>query len=214
MNNKSAKNCSKLKSLMSRYAALTARYSSTVALLNSNLSTATKENHEILRHQSCRIYELCRKSQRDVEEHRTAHGFCEARKRTTLGRPLTLRQEEILRLMADGLTAKEIAYRTQLSPKTIEFHKGVIYDKLGVRTTAAVVRHAFRSGLIAESEVRPQAKVFRVVFYSDELERLSLAFVSAPDEGEAEKKLRAGLPHLRDLKVTALAVAEGLFILD
>src|SRR5687767_1020261 len=102
---------------------------------------------------------------------------------------LTARQQQILLLIVEGLTAKEIGHRTGVSAKTIEFHKAKIYDRLGVRSTAAIVRYALRAGLIVESDVKPQQKVFRVSFCCDELEgSLSVAFVRAIDETEAVVK--------------------------
>ena len=62
---------------------------------------------------------------------------------------LTVRQLEVLRLIAEGLTAKEIANLLHLSAKTAVFHKMAIMDKLGVRTTAELTRYAVEHGIVA-----------------------------------------------------------------
>jgi DNA-binding NarL/FixJ family response regulator len=61
---------------------------------------------------------------------------------------LTPRQREVLQLVAEGLQAKEIAARLNLSPKTVEFHKYRIMDELGLRTTAELSRYAARHGIV------------------------------------------------------------------
>jgi DNA-binding NarL/FixJ family response regulator len=52
------------------------------------------------------------------------------------GGHLTTRQREVLQLVAEGKSAKEIANLIGISIKTVEFHKAAIMDQLGVRTTA------------------------------------------------------------------------------
>ncbi len=59
-------------------------------------------------------------------------------------RKLTLRQREILRLLADGDSAKEIAKRLKISPRTVEFHKYSMMDSLGVSTSAELIRFALK----------------------------------------------------------------------
>ena len=61
--------------------------------------------------------------------------------------PLTPREHDILRAMADGLAAKAIAARLGLALKTVENHKIRVFDKLGVRTQAQAVSMAFALGL-------------------------------------------------------------------
>ena len=57
-------------------------------------------------------------------------------------RKLTLRQREILRLLTDGLSAKKIAKRLDISPRTVEFHKYSMMDTLGVSTSTELIRFA------------------------------------------------------------------------
>jgi DNA-binding NarL/FixJ family response regulator len=60
---------------------------------------------------------------------------------------LTLRQREILRLLVDGHSAKAIAARLGISPRTVEFHKYAMMETLGVTTTAELIRFALQSGV-------------------------------------------------------------------
>lgn len=69
---------------------------------------------------------------------------------------LTARQREILRSIAQGRTAKEIAGLLNLSPRTVEFHKYRLMSELAVRTTAELVQFAIRHGVLAEALPRPQ----------------------------------------------------------
>ena len=63
---------------------------------------------------------------------------------------LTTRQREILQLIAEGKAAKEISGALHISPKTVEFHKKGLMDKLGVRTTAELTRYALAHGIVSE----------------------------------------------------------------
>lgn len=66
-----------------------------------------------------------------------------------LGNRLTPRQREVLQLVAEGKSAKEIAAALNISTKTAEFHKGCIMDELGLRTTAELTRYAIANGIIS-----------------------------------------------------------------
>ncbi|MBL7976013.1 MAG: response regulator transcription factor [Candidatus Kapabacteria bacterium] len=61
----------------------------------------------------------------------------------TLPIGLTKREEEILHLVAQGLTSQEIANKLFISPRTVETHRAHLMDKLGVNNTAGLVRFAF-----------------------------------------------------------------------
>jgi DNA-binding NarL/FixJ family response regulator len=61
---------------------------------------------------------------------------------------LTPRQREILQLVAEGHTSKEIAQQLRLSLKTVEAHRAQIMERLGVHELAGLVRFAVRVGLI------------------------------------------------------------------
>lgn len=63
---------------------------------------------------------------------------------------LTDRQREVLQLVAEGQSVKEIAATLDVSVKTVEFHKRRLMDQLGVRTTAGLTKYALTHGLISE----------------------------------------------------------------
>jgi len=65
------------------------------------------------------------------------------------GAILTSREREILQLIAEGLTAKEIAVHVFLSIKTIETHRRNIMQKLNMKSTAELTKYAIREGLIS-----------------------------------------------------------------
>jgi len=60
---------------------------------------------------------------------------------------LTTRQREILRFVAQGLSAKEIASRLNISVKTAHFHKTSIMEKLNLHTTAELTKYALEHGI-------------------------------------------------------------------
>lgn len=62
---------------------------------------------------------------------------------------LTDRQREILQLIVEGRSSKEMADLLHVSIKTIEFHRARIMSKLGVRTVAELTKVALQQGLIA-----------------------------------------------------------------
>ena len=64
------------------------------------------------------------------------------------GEDLTPRQREVLRMLAEGNSTKEIAYQLHLSVKTIETHRAQIMERLDIRELAGLVRYAVRSGLV------------------------------------------------------------------
>jgi len=59
---------------------------------------------------------------------------------------LTDREREILALVAEGLTNRTIAQRLGISTRTVEYHLGQIFQRLGVNNRAAAVREAIRRG--------------------------------------------------------------------
>ena len=62
---------------------------------------------------------------------------------------LTPRQREVLQLLAEGKSHKEVANVLNISVKTAEYHKYAILDKLGLKTNAELVQYAIRHGIIA-----------------------------------------------------------------
>jgi DNA-binding NarL/FixJ family response regulator len=62
---------------------------------------------------------------------------------------LTSRQMEILRLVASGMTTKTIAKDLGISPKTVEFHRAQLMERIGVRDVTGLTRYAMLSGLVS-----------------------------------------------------------------
>jgi len=62
---------------------------------------------------------------------------------------LTPRQREVLQLLAEGHTNKEIAGLLNVSPRTVEFHKYRMMQDLGLHSTAELTRYALKHGVIA-----------------------------------------------------------------
>jgi DNA-binding NarL/FixJ family response regulator len=61
---------------------------------------------------------------------------------------LTIREREVLQLLAQGLSQKEIALQLYLSPKTVNSHAERLYEKLSVHSKTQAVAVAFRQGLV------------------------------------------------------------------
>lgn len=73
----------------------------------------------------------------------------ETRRRVKPAIELTPRQREILQLLAEGKSAKEIGAILNISPRTVETHKYKMMDDLGLATSAQLVQHAIRHGLVS-----------------------------------------------------------------
>ena len=67
--------------------------------------------------------------------------------------PLTLRQREVLQLLAEGKSMKEAANALNVTPRTIAFHKYSMMEHLGITRNSELVRYATQSGL-CRNEVR------------------------------------------------------------
>jgi DNA-binding NarL/FixJ family response regulator len=61
---------------------------------------------------------------------------------------LTPRQREVLQLIAEGLSTKEIAQRLDLSVKTVESHRAELMQRLDIHGVAGLVRYAIRVGIV------------------------------------------------------------------
>ncbi len=64
------------------------------------------------------------------------------------GKELTPRQREVLQLVAEGRTAKEVGSMLGISIKTVEFHKRAIMDSLGLHTIAEISRYAMEHKIV------------------------------------------------------------------
>lgn len=72
----------------------------------------------------------------------------QARLNSRLGASLTVRERQILGLLAEGLTMHQIGTRLSISPRTVESHASTVYRKLGVRSRVQAVSRAASIGLI------------------------------------------------------------------
>jgi DNA-binding NarL/FixJ family response regulator len=62
---------------------------------------------------------------------------------------ISSRQSEVLQLLAEGKSMKEVAYILQLKPGTVAFHKYRIMDILGIKTSAELIEYAIRRHMIS-----------------------------------------------------------------
>ena len=62
--------------------------------------------------------------------------------------PLTARERDVLRLVAEGLSSKAIARQLFLAASTVNYHLRSVFNKLGVDTRAQAVAVAARRGLV------------------------------------------------------------------
>lgn len=63
--------------------------------------------------------------------------------------PLTIRERQIVQLIAEGKSSKDIGEALHLSVRTVETHRSRIMEKLNMHNVAALVRYAVRRGLIS-----------------------------------------------------------------
>jgi len=79
---------------------------------------------------------------------RTYQGSAEAKPQPVPDVELTLREAEVLQLIAEGFANKQIAAELGLSVKTVEKHRQQVMNKLNIHDTASLVRHAAAKGII------------------------------------------------------------------
>ena len=75
--------------------------------------------------------------------------FLEIRVSDTRQEILTSRQREVLQLLAEGRSMKEIAYILKLTPRTVAFHKYKVMERLRVKTNAGLVQYAIQQHVIS-----------------------------------------------------------------
>jgi len=92
------------------------------------------------------------------------HGFLDGRftpetnPAALLNEHLTPRQREVLQLVAEGKSGKEIAGALDISLKTVEFHKSSIMQELGIHTVAELTRYAIQHGIILPPPLDPPTR--------------------------------------------------------
>jgi DNA-binding NarL/FixJ family response regulator len=62
--------------------------------------------------------------------------------------PLSLRESEVVKLIAEGHTSRQIGELLHISEKTVERHRGNVLEKLGLKDRVALTRYAVRRGLV------------------------------------------------------------------
>jgi len=79
--------------------------------------------------------------------------------RSRVARPLSEREEQVMRLVAHGFTNREAAGRLGVSVKTVETFRARVCEKLGLRSRADLVAYAMGMGLVAEGDVGPRGPI-------------------------------------------------------
>lgn len=75
--------------------------------------------------------------------------FVQNLKRRKSTNQLTLRQKEVLQLLAEGLSMKEAAFILNVSPRTVAFHKYTMMAHLNIRSSAELIEYAMKRSLVA-----------------------------------------------------------------
>jgi len=78
----------------------------------------------------------------------TVHFLMSSRKTYDAEKQITPRQKEVLQLLAEGLSMKEIAHVLNLKPGTVAFHKYRIMEALGTKTNAELIQYALKHHMI------------------------------------------------------------------
>jgi DNA-binding NarL/FixJ family response regulator len=62
---------------------------------------------------------------------------------------LTLRQKEVLQLLAEGRPMKEVAYMLKITPRTVAFHKYTIMEQLQMKSSAELIQYAIKNSIVS-----------------------------------------------------------------
>ena len=74
--------------------------------------------------------------------------FVKNLKRRKSRHQLTLRQKEVLQLLAEGRSMKEVAFVLRVTPRTIAFHKYTLMEQLEIKTSAELIQYALKSSVL------------------------------------------------------------------
>jgi DNA-binding NarL/FixJ family response regulator len=74
--------------------------------------------------------------------------FVQNLKRRKSKKDLTLRQKEVLQLLAEGRSMKQVAYVLNLSPRTVAFHKYAMMEHLKITSSAELIEYALKCSLV------------------------------------------------------------------
>ena len=106
-------------------------------LKSSAFHELTQAIHEALRGRSYITPLITRDVVGSLIEHQTS------------GHELTMRQREVLQLLAEGRSMKEVGAILNLAPRTVAFHKYRMMEQLRLKTSAELVQFAVRQGVIS-----------------------------------------------------------------
>lgn len=84
----------------------------------------------------------------ELQHDRVVEHLDETRRHLKTTLELTPRQRQVLQLLAEGNSAKQIGAVLEISARTVETHKYKMMDDLGVSTTAQLIQHAIKLGLV------------------------------------------------------------------
>jgi len=70
---------------------------------------------------------------------------------------LTLRQKEVLQLLAEGRSMKEAAFILKVSPRTVAYHKYIMMEHLQIHSSAGLIEYALKSSLSGDSQITTAA---------------------------------------------------------
>jgi DNA-binding NarL/FixJ family response regulator len=88
-------------------------------------------------------------------EQRAVFEFSETQPGQASISELTPRQQEVLTLIAEGRSTKEIARALSISVKTVETHRAQLMDRLNIHDIAGLVRYAIKTGLVSIDQGSP-----------------------------------------------------------
>lgn len=74
--------------------------------------------------------------------------FVKNLKRRKTPHKLTLRQKEVLQLLAEGRSMKEVAFTLNVTPRTVAFHKYTMMEQLQIKTSAELIQYALKSAIL------------------------------------------------------------------
>ena len=94
------------------------------------------------------LVEACRAALRGAPFHLPSGTRAPAGGERRPPEPLTPRETEVVKLIAEGHTAKEIAATLSIAEKTVDRHRTNVFAKLGIGDRVALTRYAIRRGLI------------------------------------------------------------------
>lgn len=78
-------------------------------------------------------------------------------KRRTPPHELTLRQKEVLQLLAEGRLMKEVAYMLNITPRTVAFHKYTMMEQLQVKSSAELIQYAITNSIVSTQSLDPRS---------------------------------------------------------